>query len=125
MVSEVDVGVFHEIKFNTSVEAQYIEWHKEKSWKAMLEGIERYHQTDLDNAKTYFHQNMFIEKHCFITRSTIFHTYIEWVIPILNYTASCITKQEGNLIYKIAERLFGAFLWIHKSEFKMGYIYRT
>lgn len=124
LISGVDVGVFREVKFKTTVEAQYIEWHKEKSWKAMLQGVERYHPMDLNNVKIYFYQNTFIEKHCFVTRSNIFYDYIKWVIPILNYTSSCITKREGRLIYKIAERLFGAFLWIHKSEFKIGYIYK-
>jgi hypothetical protein len=58
----------------------------------MLEGIARYHQVDLDTIKEYFHQNVFVEKHCFVTKSRIFHTYMEWIIPILNYTASRITK---------------------------------
>ncbi len=125
LISGVHIGVLYEVKFKKTVEAQYIECHKEKSWNAMLEAIEKYHQTDLDTVKKYFYQNVFIEKHCFVIKSRIFHDYIEWVLPILNYTASHLTKQEAGLIYKIAERLFGAFLWIHKIEYKIGFFYRV
>lgn len=125
LISGVHIGVFHEVKFKKTVEAQYVECHGEKSWKIMFEGIEKYYQIDLDAIKEYFYQNVFVEKHCFVTKSTIFHDYIEWVIPILNYTASHITRQEAGLIYKTAERLFGAFLWIHKVEYKIGFFYRV